>query len=92
MVVRGLMGWELRGSVFEFWQGKPCVFMVGDEKLAATRAGEIQSVLRMCTEKQVHLMGVHQTPNVFGLAPSSQLQGSRLRQEPCPGLAAPGEL
>ena len=51
MVVRGLMGWELRGSVFEFWQGKPCAFMVGDEKLAATRAGEIQSVLRMCTEK-----------------------------------------
>lgn len=52
MVVRGLMGWELRGSVFEFWQGKPCVFMVGDEKLAATRAEEIQSVLRMCTEKR----------------------------------------
>lgn len=52
MVVRGLMGWELRGSVFEFWQGKPCAFMVGDEKLAATRAGEIQSVLRMCTEKR----------------------------------------
>lgn len=45
------MGWELRGSVFEFWHGKPCAFMVGDEKLAATRAGEIQSVLRACTKR-----------------------------------------
>lgn len=49
MVVRGLMGWELRGSVFEFWHGNPCAFMVGDEKLAATRAGETQNALGMCT-------------------------------------------
>lgn len=49
MVVRGLMGWELRGSVFEFWHGNPCAFMVGDEKLAATRARETQSTLGACT-------------------------------------------
>lgn len=60
MVVRGLMGWELRGSVLEFWQGKPCAFMVGDEKLAATRAGEIQRVL-----KQTHRNAVLGSPNRY---------------------------
>lgn len=70
MVVRGLMGWELRGSVLEFWHGNPCAFMVGDEKLAATRAGDTQSTLGTCTggcssgsltnSVTKHLMGLEQ--------------------------------
>lgn len=76
MVVRGLMGWELRGSVLEFWHGNPCAFMVGDEKLAATRAGETQERVRdVHRELQQWVHSLTVSPNTSWVWSSSSFPG-----------------